>query len=417
MLMPINGIKQTNYLNKIEKTNHQNVREMEIPEISNDKFEKNNISFQGRNITTLKQVYGNSVVAEVKKNLTKNLEYWKDNLYNIKYEALKAARPSHTVSVHGQTGKYNTNNKVDRAFAGISSFGITEIERACENASYRKEARNYVDKMVILRSELDNIQFNEKIAEINKNTANNANEIKYEASLQDVKNNEIRPKLLDKIQRFREGRPTEMPNCVMFSHKDEEINTKLIHWVEERVNSNYTTVDSEKLLEELENAEENYQKTGDWNILYIPVLEKSINTETSDKKTIAIYKDIMSNCAEDYHTTLIFKTRTPEKLDSIALQPHRVTKIDMSKIKSMKDLEIVSAKIRLDNATYIENTPIAALNDLLLISGNQNKALSWDYSSSDFKQAENALKNFSSYNNSEFSARITKVLDSLRNIW
>lgn len=256
-----------------------------------------------------------------------------------------------------------------------------------------------------------------KLLKLIKKTAKNANEIKYEASIQDVKNNEIRPKLLDKIQRFREGRPTEMPNCVMFSHKDEEINTKLIHWVEEHVNGNFTTIDNEKLLEELDKAEENYQRTGDWNILYVPVLEKSINTATSDKKTIATYKDIMSNCAEDYHTTLIFKTRTPEKLDSIALQPHRVTKIDMSKIKSMKDLEIASAKERLDNATYTEETPIAALNDLLLISGNQDKALNWDYSSSDFEQAEEALKNLSSDNNSEFSARITTVLNSLRNIW
>ncbi len=330
---------------------------------------------------------------------------------------MKEHRPDHKAQLHGHTGTYNTNNIVDRVLVGVMTLGITEIERMLENDSYRDIARNYVDKMVVIRSELENIKFNEKIAETNKKTAKNANEIKYEASIQDVKNNEIRPKLLDKIQRFREGRPTEMPNCVMFSHKDEEINTKLIHWVEEHVNGNFTTIDNEKLLEELDKAEENYQRTGDWNILYVPVLEKSINTATSDKKTIATYKDIMSNCAEDYHTTLIFKTRTPEKLDSIALQPHRVTKIDMSKIKSMKDLEIASAKERLDNATYTEETPIAALNDLLLISGNQDKALNWDYSSSDFEQAEEALKNLSSDNNSEFSARITTVLNSLRNIW
>ena len=108
----------------------------------------------------LKQMYGDSVVAEVKKNLTKNLESWKNSLYNIKYEVLKATRPSHTVSAHGRSGTYNTNNKFDRVLVGISSFGITEIERACENADFRKEAQNYVDKMVVLRSELDNIQFN-----------------------------------------------------------------------------------------------------------------------------------------------------------------------------------------------------------------------------------------------------------------
>ena len=417
MLMPINGAYQTHYLNKSEKINNQNVKKIGITKTGNDKFEKNNISFQGRNITMLKQMYGDSVVAEVKKNLTKNLESWKNSLYNIKYEVLKATRPSHTVSAHGRSGTYNTNNKFDRVLVGISSFGITEIERACENADFRKEAQNYVDKMVVLRSELDNIQFNEKIAELNKKTTSNTNEIKYEASIQDVKNNEIRPKLLDKIQRFREGRPTEMPNCVMFSNSNGAINTNLIHWIEERVNSNYTTVDNEKLLEELEKAEENYQKTGDWNILYLYEMDRMINPEIAENWQIENMKGIMSNCAEDYHTTLIFKTRTPEKLDPIALQPHRVTKIDMSKIKSKNDLEIVSAKERLGNSTYIDETPIAALNDLLLISGNQDKALSWDYSGSDFEQAEKVLKNFSSCNNSEFSARITKVLDSLKNIW
>ena len=208
-----------------------------------------------------------------------------------------------------------------------------------------------------------------------------------------------------------------MPNCVMFSNSNGAINTNLIHWIEERVNSNYTTVDNEKLLEELEKAEENYQKTGDWNILYLYEMDRMINPEIAENWQIENMKGIMSNCAEDYHTTLIFKTRTPEKLDPIALQPHRVTKIDMSKIKSKNDLEIVSAKERLGNSTYIDETPIAALNDLLLISGNQDKALSWDYSGSDFEQAEKVLKNFSSCNNSEFSARITKVLDSLKNIW
>lgn len=416
MLMPINGISQTNYINKIEKTNKQTNREG-INKIGSDEFAKREVFFQGRGLMKLRAVHSDGTVKCVKADLTKNLESWKKSLYNGRYDYLKEHRPDHKAQLHGHTGTYNTNNIVDRILVGVMTLGITEIERMLENDSYRDIARNYVDKMVVIRSELENIKFNEKIAETNKKTAKNANEIKYEASIQDVKNNEIRPKLLDKIQRFREGRPTEMPNCVMFSHKDEEINTKLIHWVEEHVNGNFTTIDNEKLLEELDKAEENYQRTGDWNILYVPVLEKSINTATSDKKTIATYKDIMSNCAEDYHTTLIFKTRTPEKLDSIALQPHRVTKIDMSKIKSMKDLEIASAKERLDNATYTEETPIAALNDLLLISGNQDKALNWDYSSSDFEQAEEALKNLSSDNNSEFSARITTVLNSLRNIW
>ncbi len=76
MLMPINGISQTNYINKIEKTNKQTNREG-INKIGSDEFAKREVFFQGRGLMKLRAVHSDGTVKCVKADLTKNLESWK----------------------------------------------------------------------------------------------------------------------------------------------------------------------------------------------------------------------------------------------------------------------------------------------------------------------------------------------------
>lgn len=415
MLMPISPINQTNFANKIRKTNNQTPVGNDIPQTNGDKFEKSNISFQGRNIKTLKLAFDNAMITEAKKGLAEGIETWKEYLFTTKYAELKATRPNHEIQLYGLNKKYNTNNTADRIKLGFFTLGMSELKRLNENREFRKEAKVFVKRMISLRNEIKHIQLNEKIAQLQKKTTENINFNKYEASVKDVKDNEIMPKLLEKFQHFQEGKPTKMPNCVLFSNEDGRLNTRLIQWIEEHTNNKFDIINNNKLSEALENAEENFQKTGKWNLLNLYEMDRLINPEFATKEQIESIKRIMSNCAEDYHTTIIFKTRTPEKLDAEALQAAKVTKIDTSKVIPLKDMEIESAKKRLSNPKYAEDTPIAALNDLLLVSGNEHKVLGWNYSKPSFEYAEESLKDFA--NNSEYADNVTSVLDSLRNIW
>lgn len=417
MLAPINVINQKNQIVKLKSLKKDFNPNEKITECKKDCFLKNNISFAGRNLNALKRDFEISLISDAKRNMHTGLETWKEELYNIKYQNLKNNRASHSVSIHGQSGSYNTNDIVDRVMIGIFSLGFSELERASENSDFRKDARNFVDKMVILRSELEHIKFNEELAKMNKDTTKNSNEIIYETSIQNLKNEEIKPKLLDKVRRFREGRPTEMPNCVMLSHKDSELNKKLIAWIGDQTNGYFEEFDSKKdIIEKLESLENKYQSSGSWNVLYVPTLDKNITTKFSNETTIAKYKDIMSNCAEDYHTTIIFQTNDKKSLDPIALQKHRVTEINTSKIKSKNELEIDSANSRLEDSNYIEKTPIAALNDLLLISDNSDLNLKWNYTEKDFQNVENILKS-SSKIEEKHKSNLTKILDSLKGLW
>ena len=385
---------------------------------SNDSFEKNEPTFKGRNLTALKNEFKTHIVADVKKNLNKSLEIWKNEVYEIEYKYLKDNRPDHRVNIHGQSGTYNTNNIMDRIMVGTLTLGLTELDRAAENAGFRKDARAYADKMVVLRSELENIKFNEELAIINKSTKANSDEIKYNASIQKIKDDVIRPNLLDKVQRFREGRPVKIPNCIMFSNPDNNLNKELIKWISKQTSGNFLELDSnENIIQKLEALEEAYQKSGDWNLLYAPMWDENINTYTSDKRTIAAYKDIMSNCASDYHTTIIFETQKADKLDTIALQPHRVTKINMDDLKSIEQLSIDAAKERLAGNEYLDKTPIAALNDLLLISGNKDIEVKWNYTEKDFSKVETLLNEFIVKENNNYKDQVTHVLDVLRYVW
>ena len=62
-------------------------------------------------------------------------------------------------------------------------------------------------------------------------------------------------------------------------------------------------------------------------------MDDLLDRSKSGNDIIESMKDLMSCSAEDYHTTVLFITDKPEKLDEIALQPHRVTaQYDLRKI-------------------------------------------------------------------------------------
>ena len=379
-----------------------------------DTFE-HSISFKGIELPSGE--YEKEDIEFAKQKLNESDNKWKTDLYKKIYSNLKENRPLRVFYTRGHDKGYsNMNDPVERIGLGIFTLGLNELSVQFENWSFRKEARDRVAKMDILRAELQNIKLKEEVAQMQKAEQFAAHKMTYLKEMNDVKELQIKPKLLDLIQREREGRPTDMPNCIMLSNKNDKINEELIKWAGENVNGKFITIQNgDDILLHLEEAEENYQETGDWNLLYVKGLDKLIDHNEVQDNIVEGMKDIMSAAAEDYHTTIIFSSTHPETLDKIALQPHRVKKISAEKIISPEESALNDAKERIKNANNVKDTPISTINDLLLIAGaDKNVKLTWDYTEEQIKEIDKIISDkFGSADNSSYIGIYNKAKENL----
>lgn len=153
--------------------------------------------------------------------------------------------------------------------------------------------------------------------------------IKIENQKKSIKKTQIAPKLIDPIQLAKEKKTAIVPNCVMIVGSNPEINDELILWAGQTANCRFTKIDhDDDILGHLKKAEEKYLATGDRSLIYINNFEKLINPSITPGHVIADLKNLMVKTSEKYHSTIIFSTTDPSKLDNIAIQPHRVEKID-----------------------------------------------------------------------------------------
>ena len=145
----------------------------------------------------------------------------------------------------------------------------------------------------------------------------------------------------DLVLNEKEGHPVNMPNCLLVVGDDPKYCERMINWIGKTSNADYKTIkNGDNILSHLEQYEENYQKTKNRTLLHVKDMESLIDHHKSEDWVVESMKDIMSAAAEDYHTTIIFQTQDPSKLDSIALQPHRVKKkFNINDIPEKKLLE------------------------------------------------------------------------------
>ena len=145
----------------------------------------------------------------------------------------------------------------------------------------------------------------------------------------------------DLVLNEKEGHPVDMPNCLLVVGDDPKYCERMIDWIGKTSNADYKTIkNGDNILAHLEQYEENYQKTKNRTLLHVKDMESLIDHHKSEDWVVESMKDIMSAAAEDYHTTIIFQTQDPSKLDSIALQPHRVKKkFNINDIPEKKLLE------------------------------------------------------------------------------
>lgn len=185
--------------------------------------------------------------------------------------------------------------------------------------------------------------------------------------------------LFQKFDLLKEEPHLEKPNCLLFIGQNEKKAKNIIDWFAKTAKQNYFQLESIldddfDLYEFLEKAEESYQKTGKWNLIYIKDMDKAINRNEVDDSFISAMKAIMCSTANDYHSTLIFSSTVPGELDHIAIESNRVTPINVDNIKTIEQLQQDAAQKRLSGYSYPTDYPISAINDMLsLVSNNKTR--------------------------------------------
>ena len=363
------------------KTQVQNCKDIFSKE-NKDIFIKNNISFKGKE-------YSEEDIKKAKKYINRKDDNWKEILFQETYAYKK--KNEYIEWENGRTGqKFDLNETGNRISCDIMTFGLTEIPIHVAYSGFKKDSREYVDHINLIRIDLIDAKLKEEAAAIKAQQDAAKREVKYINEINQVKDNEIYPKLLNKIQARKEGKNVEIPNCLMFSNPNESINNELIGWSMEQANANSTTVDlfdeNFDFVDFLEEMEENYQTTGDWNVVYVKNMDKTINPSEVEDYTIAGMKGIMCATADNYHTTLLFSATNPEELDDVAIESNRVTKINTSNVKPIEEMEIEDIEKNLKDSDYVENSPLNAINSLLVLA---NKSAAGQYKLSFDSSKEN----------------------------
>ena len=137
----------------------------------------------------------------------------------------------------------------------------------------------------------------------------------------------MRSQLL-KIDLLKEVPLLEKANCLLFVGKDENKTKDAIDWFMKTAKQNNHNIDlfaeDFDFVEYLEQAEEQFQKTGKWNLIYAKNMDKTINPSEVEPAVIASMKSIMCATEKDFHTTLLFQTKDAAKLDDIATESNRI---------------------------------------------------------------------------------------------
>lgn len=138
--------------------------------------------------------------------------------------------------------------------------------------------------------------------------------------------------------------PSATSNAVMFISNSKDYAEHVIDWLMAKSMSRYIKMDTEKmdLLDVLE-ACEGTKEPNKWTFVYAKNMENMIDRSKSDDSIVESMKDIMTSCAEDFHSTLLFSTDNPEKLDKIALQQHRVN--ESFDLRGIKESDFFQFKI------------------------------------------------------------------------
>lgn len=380
-----NSIKKRPVINTTKTISFKNQNDSFV---STKQNKQQNISFAGKLYPS--GYYDDYDVKKAKKYLNESGDKWEEEVFQEKFNILK----SMNIPLHN-------NNSQERVIIGFLTAGMSEAHYAIKSKQCSDEAKSYLHKIRTLRSDMINERLDEQseAAEIAKQDALIKKE--YLQKMSNVKETQLKTKLIDQIQRVKEGKSASVPNCVMLVGGD-KITDELIKWTGENTNCNFVQIGKDdNILKYLKNGEQHYREKGERTLLHVRNFNQLINPKKTPEHVIGDLKDLMSSASEDFHSTIIFSTGGISELDSIAIQPHRVERIDAN-FSTPESESAHAAWHRLEsnwpgsnsraNMTRGTFRPIATINDFITYGGNEIEKLGIDHSQEELARIEKKLR-------------------------
>ncbi len=223
-------------------------------------------------------------------------------------------------------------DKQARVAMAIMTLGVTELvyqyrlyteEEPAAVHEYNKKIDAVSDLMMMISEAKQKHNIEAKAIE--------ERSLLFEEEKQIVRN-KLKDKFITPLNAYKTNQNVFIPNCIMLYGDNTSLMKDIILDVKDLVDDNFVQIDStrnlddmqEELFEQLEQAEEKYQNTNERSIIFVNGMDKLLNPKLNSPENIACMKDFMSSASEDYHSTIIFYSRHPEKLDAGAMMSHRV---------------------------------------------------------------------------------------------
>ena len=153
---------------------------------------------------------------------------------------------------------------------------------------------------------------------------------------------EINIKFSQLINYEKIGKQVEIPNVIMIHDSQGNVADELVNYTRtnsdvlfERVKGADNSIMQKELYEKLQTGQANYEKTKIRTLLEVENMGKMISKDAPFSLTEWM-KDIMTSCAEEFKTTLIFKTKDTSGYVSEALEPHRIGLKIINGLKKIK---------------------------------------------------------------------------------
>ncbi len=168
----------------------------------------------------------------------------------------------------------------------------------------------------------------------------------FNKSIIDELNSIIKTEFSEKIKiEKRENNIEEIPNVIMIEDPYDDISKNLVVLTAQNSECNFVDLDNENrefllddLWETLQGARKHFEQTKERTLIYVKDFDKLITSGENSFENIDSLKDIMCRCANDFGSTIIFRTKDSSKLVSEAIQPQRVLKISIDlKFKSHRN--------------------------------------------------------------------------------
>lgn len=139
-----------------------------------------------------------------------------------------------------------------------------------------------------------------------------------------------------------------IPNCLMLEVQNNGDEALPIEWLKKTADCNFVHLTdrnnddlADALWEELNKSQKIFKETKNRTLINVEGFDRLITPKQNSFENIDSLKEIMNRCAEDFGATIVFSTKDSSKLTSEAIQPHRVTKINVSCLKA--DMEKYNA--------------------------------------------------------------------------